>query len=184
MHRKIAVAILLLAAGSAAATTPPISPADLLGTWRCGPTVMQGPGFTVTVIDETTKLPNGTFTGHTRSVISAPGKAPLTLQDRSSGTWELVGDVVRSRINHLEFLSASDPSVTKEAGQKAQDEQLAEKSVYESRILEFNGTHSRSIPVNSMYKEAAVESTCERIQQFIQAEPTARVGKIQALDTA
>jgi hypothetical protein len=74
-----------------------------------------------------------------------------------------VGDVVRSRINHVEFLSASDPSVTKGAGQKAQDEQLAKKSVYESRILEFNGTHVRSIPVNAMYKEAAVESTCERI---------------------
>lgn len=76
MHRKIAVAILLLAAGSAAATTPPISPADLLGTWRCGPTVMQGPRFTVTVIDKTTKLPNGAFNGYTRSVISAPGEAP------------------------------------------------------------------------------------------------------------
>lgn len=70
---------------------------------------------------------------------------------------------MRSRINHLEFLSASDPSVTKKAGQKAQDEQLAKKSVYESRILEFNGTYSRSIPINSMYKDAAVESTCERI---------------------
>lgn len=163
MHRKLAVAILLVAAGSAAATTSPLRPSDLVGTWRCGPTVMQGPGFTVTVTDETTKFPDATFTGYTRTVISAPGKAPLTLQDRSSGTWELVGDVVRSRINHVEFLSAPDPSVTKEAGQRAQDEQLAKKSVYESRILEFDGTHSRSIPVNSMYREAAVESTCERI---------------------
>jgi len=163
MHRKCAVAIFLVAAGSAAAATSPLSPSDFFGTWRCGPTVMQGPGFTVTVTDETTKLPDGTFTGHSRSVISAPGKAPLTLQDRSSGTWELVGDVVRSRINHVEFLSASDPSITKDAGQRAQDEQLAKKSVHESRILEFNGTHSRSIPVNSMYRDAAVESTCERI---------------------
>lgn len=162
MHRKIAAAIFLAASGSATAATP-VSPSDLAGTWRCGPTVMQGPGFTVTVTDETTRLPDGTFTGHTRSVISSPGKVPLTLQDRSAGTWELAGDVVRSRINHVEFLSASDPSVTKEAGQKAQDEQLAKKSVYESRILEFNGTRSRSIPVNSMYKEAAVESNCERI---------------------
>lgn len=162
MRRKPAVAILLVAASSASATTP-LRPSDLFGTWRCGPTVMQGPGFTVTVTDETTKLPDGTFTGHSRSLISAPGKAPLTLEDRSSGTWELVGDVVRSRINHVEFLSASDPSVTKDAGQKAQDEQLARKSVYESRILEFNGTRVRSIPVNAMHKEAAVESTCERI---------------------
>jgi hypothetical protein len=163
MGSKLAVAILLVSAGSAAATTSPLSSSDLVGTWRCGPTFMQGPGFTVTVTDETTKLSDGTFIGHSRSLISAPGKPPLTLEDRSSGTWELVGDVVRSRINRIEFLSASDPSITKDAGQRAQDEQLAKKSVYESRILEFNGTHSRSIPVNSMYEEAAVESTCERI---------------------
>lgn len=163
MGSKLAVAILLVSAGSAAATTSPLSSSDLVGTWRCGPTFMQGPGFTVTVTDETTKLSDGTFIGHSRSLISAPDKPPLTLEDRSSGTWELVGDVVRSRINRIEFLSASDPSITKDAGQRAQDEQLAKKSVYESRILEFNGTHSRSIPVNSMYEEAAVESTCERI---------------------
>ena len=163
MHRKVAISALIAVSGPTAASAKPLSHSDLVGTWRCGPTVMQGPGFTVTVTDETTKLSDGTYSGHSSTVISAPGKPALTLPDRSSGTRELVGDVVKSRIDQIEFLSASDPSITKEAGQRAQDEQLAKKSVYESRILEFTGTRSRSIPVNYMYKEAAVESTCERI---------------------
>lgn len=124
---------------------------------------MQGPGFTITVTDETTNFSDGTYTGHTGTVIFAPGKPAVTLRDRSSGTWELVGDVVRRRVDRNEVLSSSDTSVTKEAWQKAQDEQLAKKSVYESRILKFSGARWRSIPVNSMYKEAVVESTCERI---------------------
>ena len=163
MRRKITFVALLGLIGSAAAFALPLSPSDLVGAWRCGPTVMQGPGFTIAVTDETTKLADGTYTAHTSTVISAPDTPNITLQDRSSGTWELVGDVVKSRVIRAEFLSASDPSITNEAGQKAQDDQLAKKAVYETRILEISGTRSRSIPVNSMYKEAAVESACERI---------------------
>ena len=161
MSPKFAIAAMLVT--SAAAASQPIAQSDLLGAWRCGPTVMQGPGFTLTVMDETKKLPDGTYTAHTTTVVSAPGKAPITLKDRSNGTWELKGDVVRTHVLRAEFLFASDSSFTKEAGQKAQDDQLAKKSVYESRILELTGTRSRSIPINSMYKEAAVESRCERI---------------------
>ncbi len=163
MIRKLAIAVLLGLAGSACAGSLSLTEADLVGTWRCGPTAMQGPGFTVTVTDVTTKLPDGTYTANTSTVIAPPGKPSITLQDRSNGTWKLAGDIVTSHVTGVEFLSASDSSVTKEAGQKAQDDQLAKKSVYESRILEFTGNRSRSIPVNSMYKEAAVESTCERI---------------------
>ena len=163
MSRKLAIVAIFGAATTAATASQQLRPSDLVGTWRCGPTVMQGPGFTVTVTDQTTKLPNGTYTGHTSTVISAPGKPALTLQDRSNGTWELSGDVVRTHVLRAEFLSASDPSITQEEGQKAQNDQLAKKSVYESRILELSGKRSRSIPVNSMYKEAAVESSCERI---------------------
>lgn len=163
MSLKIAIAAFLAGVGSSATASPSLAVADLVGTWRCGPTVMQGPGFTVTVTDETNKLPDGTFTAHTTTVIAAPGEAPITLRDRSNGTWELKGDVVSSHVLRAEFLSASDPSITRDAGQKAQDDQLARKSVYESRILELTGTRSRSIPVNSMDKEANVESRCERI---------------------
>ena len=161
MSPKFAIAAMLVT--SSAAASPSMTESDLVGSWRCGPTVMQGPGFTVTVTDETTKLRDGTYTAYTTTVIAAPGEAPITLQDRSNGTWELKGDVIRTHVIRSEFLSASDPSITKEAGQKAQDDQLAKKSVYETRILELTSTRSRSIPINSMYKEAAVESRCERI---------------------
>jgi hypothetical protein len=163
MSPMFAFAAMLACIGSSAAASPSLAVSDLAGAWRCGPTLMLGPGFTVTVTDETTRLTDGTFTSHTTTVIAAPGKPPITLRDRSNGTWELKGDVVSSHVLRAEFLSASDPSITKEAGQKAQDDQLAKKSVYTSRILEFTGTRSRSIPVNPMYKEAAVESRCVRI---------------------
>lgn len=160
---KLAIAALLVVSASGAAAPLTLKPSDLVGAWRCGPTAMQGPGFTITVTDENTRLQDGNFTEHTTTVISAPNKVPLTLQHRSSGTWELNGDVVQIHVQRSEFLSASDPSVSKEQGQKAQDEQLAKKSVYESRILELNGDRLRTTPVNPMYKEAAVESSCQRI---------------------
>lgn len=135
---------------------------DLTGTWKCGPTEMQGPGFTVTVSETTTNSPAGTFTTDTTTVIVAPGKEPLTLLSRSRGKWELAGGVLRTHFERAEFRSASDPSISHEAGQKAQDDQLMKKSLYESRILGIEGGRYRSVPVNSMYKEAAVETSCTR----------------------
>jgi hypothetical protein len=123
---------------------------------------MQGPRFTLTVNEETNTRSDGTISTQTTTVISAPGKTDITLKSRISGTWELSGSIFRARILSAEFLSASDPSITKEAGQKAQDDQLAKKSVYETRILELTSSSYRSIPVNSMYKEAVVESSCKR----------------------
>lgn len=135
---------------------------DLVGTWKCGPTEMQGPGFTVTVSETTTNSATGRFVTDTTTVIAAPGKEPLTLLSRASGSWELAGDVLRTHFERAEFLSASDPSVSHEAGQKAQDDQLKKKSTYESRILAIEGGRYRSVPINPMYEEAAVESSCAR----------------------
>jgi hypothetical protein len=144
-----------------ACANPPKA-ADLSGTWKCGPTEMQGPGFTVTVSETTTNSPAGTFTTDTTTVIAAPGKEPLTLLSRSSGKWELAGDVLRTHFERAEFLSASDPSISHEEGQKAEDDQLKNKSTYEARIIGIEGGRYRSVPVNPMYKEAAVESHCAR----------------------
>jgi hypothetical protein len=135
---------------------------NLVGTWKCGPTEMEGPGFTVTVSETSTNNPDGTFTTDTTTIISAPDKAPLTLLNRANGTWELADDILRTHFDRVDFISASDPSVSHEAGQKAQDDQLRKKSIYESRILGIERNRYRSIPVNSMYKEAVVESSCER----------------------
>ncbi|MEO8670680.1 MAG: hypothetical protein ABI411_05145 [Tahibacter sp.] len=161
---KWKIAILVLAAtGSALAVPASVTPSDLVGTWRCGPTVMQRPEVTVTTSDETTNASDGTYTSRGTIVTTLPDKHVTTVLVRSSGTWELKGDIVRTHVQHGEFLSASDPSITKEEGQRLQDDQLRKKSVFEDRILEFTGTRSRSIPINSMYKSAVVETGCERI---------------------
>ena len=134
----------------------------LIGTWRCGPTVMHGPNFDISVTTETANASDGTYSTLTTSVITPHGKPSITTTDRAWGTWLLEDDVITSTVQRVEFLTSSDPSITKEIGQQAQDAQVRKKSTYQSRILEFTGHFSRSIPVNSMYKEAAVESSCER----------------------
>ena len=161
IRKPFRVLLVALTLPLAACANPPKA-ADLTGTWKCGPTEMHGPGFTVTVSETTTNNASGTFTTDTTTVIAAPGKEPLTLLSRSSGTWELAGDVLRTHFKQAEFLSASDPSVSHETGQQAQDDQLKKKSTYESRILGIEGGRYRSVPVNPMYKEAAVESSCAR----------------------
>lgn len=147
---------------SAFPQAPLATPHDLVGTWRCGPTVMQGLGFTITASEKIERTAAGTFVSHGTTVITRPDQNPLTLHDRSNGTWELADGIIKTYFLHTEFLSASDPSVTKEAGQKAHDDQLRKKSVYKTRVLGYAGTRYRTIPVNSMYKEAEVEGSCER----------------------
>jgi hypothetical protein len=124
---------------------------------------MHGPNFVMAVTTETANAPDGTYSTLTTSVVTPHGKSSITTSDRAWGTWLLEDDVVTSTVQKVEFLSSSDPSITKEIGQQAQDAQVRKKSSYQSRILEFTGRSSRSIPVNSMYKEAVVESSCARV---------------------
>lgn len=123
---------------------------------------MQGPGFTVTTSEKITRLETGTYVAHATTVIAVPGRPPLTVQDRSNGTWGFADGIIKTSVLQVEFVSASDPSVTKEKGQKAQDDQLKKKSIYESRVLNFTKNHYRTIPVNSTYKEAEVEISCKQ----------------------
>ena len=83
------IAAMMIASSTAA--TPSLTESDLAGAWRCGPTVMQGPGFTVTVTYETNKLSDGTYRDHSTTVIATPGETPITVRDRTTGTWELMG---------------------------------------------------------------------------------------------
>ena len=147
----------------AVASPATLSKESLVGTWLCGPTTMHGPNFDIVVTMETTNAADNTYTSLTTSAISPHGKDPITTKDRAFGTWQLDGDVITSHVQKVEFLSSSDPSISNEFGQQVQDAQLKKKSTYHSRILEFTGDTSRSVPVNSMYKEAVVESSCERV---------------------
>ncbi len=149
--------------GCSTSREPRLSDQAMLGDWDCGPTTMHGPGFDLVVTVRTTNRPDHTYTSLTTSVITPHGKSPVTNKDQAYGTWRLDGGIVTSSVQRVEFLSSSDPTFSKELGQKIQDDQLRKKSTYQSRILEFDGEVSRSIPVNSLYKEAIVESSCRRV---------------------
>jgi len=61
------------------------------------------------------------------------------------------------------FISASDPTISSEVGQKIQDEQLREKFIYKSQILEIDQESMRFIAVDTDHAEAVVETNCRRI---------------------
>lgn len=148
------------------ATTRPVdglSSQALVGTWRCGPVAVADPNYDLVVTTETINQADGRYTGLSTSVFTQPGKAPVVIQDRASGTWRLEGDIFVSKIEQVQFLSASDSWISQERGQKVQDEMLKKKSVYRSRILEFTGPTLRIVPVDPAYKAAELESLCERI---------------------
>jgi hypothetical protein len=160
---RLVLLVALVLAGCS--TTPKSSLTDksFVGTWECGPTTMHGPNFDVAVTTRTANRPDHTYSSLTTSVITPQGQLPITNKDQADGTWSLDGDIITSTVQRVEFLSSSDPKITKWLGQQIQDAQLKMKSVYQSRILIFDGITSRSVPVNSMYKEAVVESSCKRV---------------------
>ncbi|WP_234340111.1 hypothetical protein, partial [Xanthomonas citri] len=67
------------------------------------------------------------------------------------------------KVERVQFLSSSDPTFSNELGQQIQEAQLKKKSVYKSHIPDFDGNTSRTMTVDPMYKEAAVESSCTRV---------------------
>ena len=135
---------------------------SIVGAWECGPTTMKGPQFEMTVVIVTKYTANGTFESITTSVITPSGKPAISLVDSARGSWKLDGAVLSSAFKDSKFISASDPSISQEFGQKIQDDQLRKKSVYKAEILEIGQASMRVIPVESEYAEAVVASTCKR----------------------
>jgi len=164
MNSTIAFLLLLAATSSCASgSTALVGPSDLVGHWRCGPVVMRGPGLTVTASEEIAREEAGNYVSYGTTLVEAQGRAPVTLKDRSSGTWKLEDGILNIQVLRAEILSTSDPDVTMESAQRAQDAQLKKKSIYQDRIFEYTRVRYRTIPVNAMYKQAEVEQSCERI---------------------
>ena len=161
--RLLILATALFAGCTTATTKTSITDESLIGTWECSPTTMHDPNFDLVVTTRTTNNSDHTYTELTTSVITPHGKPSITNRDQANGTWRLDGDVTTSTVLRVEFISSSDPTISKELGQQIQESQLKKKSVYQSKILAFDGATSRSVPLNSMYKEAAVESSCKRV---------------------
>ncbi|QOY23712.1 hypothetical protein FYK61_21590 [Xanthomonas citri] len=97
------------------------------------------------------------------SVITPHGGAAVTNKDIAYGSWHLEANDFIYKVERVQFLSSSDPTFSNELGQQIQKAQLKKKSVYKSHILDFDGNTSRTMTVDPMYQEAAVESSCTRI---------------------
>ena len=151
-----------LAAGCSTVPDTVLSDASLVGVWKCGPTTMRGPGFDMVATFETTYRVDHTTTTLTTSVISPHTGVPVTLRDRADGEWTLEGDVLTSTVRKVEFVSSTDPTLGPQEGQGILEAQVRKKSVYRSRSLACDGRVWRSSPVDPMYAEADVETTCRR----------------------
>ena len=158
MRRIALIGSTLLALLTACATTAPIDAASVAGRWRCGPTVLHGTGFDVTVSTDTTYRSDARFETLTRSVIARAGHAPVTTQDRAEGTWSLAGDVLRTTVQRVKFIASSDPAITVAAGQKLQDAQLRQRSVFETRLRRIDAQHWTTSPVG----DSGAQASCTR----------------------
>ena len=142
----------------ACATTAPIDATSVAGRWRCGPTTLHGSGFDVAVSTDSTYRPDRRFDTVTRSVITRAGAAPVTTQDRAEGTWSLTGDVLRTTVQRVTFLSSSDPKISLREGQRLQEAQLKRRAVFETRLERIDATHWRTAPVDG----GGAASSCTR----------------------
>ena len=154
---RFAVPIALLLVGGCA-TTAPVGTAAVVGRWRCGPTPLHGTGFDVAVSTDTTYRADGRFSTLTRSVISRPGAAPVTTQDRAEGAWTLTGDVLRTTVQRATFVSSSDPAISLQAGQQLQDARLRQRAVFETRLRRLDAQRWQTSPVDG----SGVDAVCSR----------------------
>jgi hypothetical protein len=154
----------VMLAGVAPAEAGPlaVSPESLTGTWECGPTTMQGPQLVMSITSVGTFAADRTFVAMTTNVIKPNGRSAVTVVNSSRGTWRLEGTTLIWVYQESKFISASDPIISAERGQKVEDDEMRKKSVYKSEILEISRESMRRIPVDSAYAAAVVETRCKR----------------------
>lgn len=161
-----AFAFLLLSVASQPAAPPPsvvLTDELIIGTWECRPTTMHGPNFDIVVTSRTSNRPDHTSTTLTTSIITPHGAGPITNIDEATETWAIDGDVITRTVSKIRFVSSTDPKITPAVGQQIMDDQIARKSVYQSRVVGIDGKYVRSVPFNATHKQAEVESTCRRL---------------------
>ena len=140
-----------------------VTPESLVGTWECGPTTMKGPEFVSNVTSVGIFAADRTFVGMTTNVIKPSGRSAITVVNSSRGNWRLEGTTLFWIYQESKFISASDPNITAEMGQKVEDDEMRKKSIFKSEILEISRESMRRIPVDSAYAAAVVETRCKRI---------------------
>lgn len=135
---------------------------DILGKWNCGPVVMKGPQATVTASWSVNYLPDYTYIELTSTQVNPTDRPSFSTVNRSVGRWEIKGKVLETQSTKEEFISATDPFISKAMGQKVLEEQVTAKPISQSRILKLNAKELRTFPINAKYKEAEVTTTCMR----------------------
>jgi hypothetical protein len=139
-----------------------LSDENYVGAWECGPTTMHGANFDLVVTARMVNRADHTSTTTSTSIITPHGAAPITNVDESVDTWKIEGDLITTQTVSWRFVSSTDPTLTVEEGQSILDKQRDTKSTYLARVLSADRDTIRTIPHNSLYAEAVVESVCKR----------------------
>jgi hypothetical protein len=126
---------------------------------------MKGPQFVMNITSVGTFAADRTFVGMTTNVIQPNGRPAVTVVNSSRGTWRLERTTLIWVYQESKFISASDPTISAERGQKVEDDEMRKKSVYKSEILEISRESMRRIPVDSVYAAAVVETRCKRTSE-------------------
>ena len=135
---------------------------DILGKWNCGPVVIKGPQATVTASWSVNYLPDGKYIELMSTQVDPTDRPSFSTIYRSEGRWEIKGKVLETQSTKDEFISATDPFISKTMGQKVLEEQVTAKPISQSRILELDVKLLRTFPINAKHKEAEVTTTCKR----------------------
>lgn len=135
---------------------------DIRGKWKCGPAIMKGPNLTVTVNWTAEYLANNTYIELTNSQIDPTDRPSFSTVNRSEGRWNVKGDVLETQSTKEQFISATDPSISKALGQKVMEDQVIAKPISLSRILKLNSKELHTFPINAKHKEAEITTYCIR----------------------
>jgi len=153
----IATAVTLIASPSFGA----VSPKDIQGQWRCDPYTMNGPGMTITVVEQRLYSKDGSYFESSTSSTKLNGGRVITTKSNISGSWQLNEGIIELQFKSTAFLSSDDKDYSLEMGQRDADAQLQRKNWAKEKVLEF-GKRLVTTPVQAMYKAAEVIVSCRR----------------------
>ena len=136
MHRTLGLAALLACCAGCSAEVP-VTEAQMVGKWHCGPTRFESEDGTTILETVTEKRADHTYASTSTMVLSMREIAPeITVRDRDEGTWRLDGNVSVIAMRKAEFVSSTYPEI--DAAQWRR-EIAPEPGETRSRILSFDG---------------------------------------------
>lgn len=108
----------------------------LSGTWDCRPYTLRGNG-TMTVTERSTYNSDGSYTSGASYIQNFPSGATTSAKLELRGTWNIKGNLLRTRLNAVTFLESSNPKYTVSMGQKDADKALKQRPSETDRIVQF-----------------------------------------------